>query len=172
MMANPAFIRLAGARDEASLLGRSLADWIEPVKGLGAVLSAARHGGIVPSFGARTANRTPVEGAAVLLPDGDQECIGFTIRRSEEVATAGSDLAARVEVLTVQMGTLDLPNLMSEVAEHAERHFIRMALERSGGRTSEAARLLGITESALQAGATRLNIGPGTQSEDAPPRAS
>jgi transcriptional regulator PpsR len=172
MMANPAFIRLAGARDEASLLGRSLADWIEPVKGLGAVLSAARHGGIVPSFGARTANRTPVEGAAVLLPDGDQECIGFTIRRSEEAATAGNDLAARVEVLTVQMGTLDLPNLMSEVAEHAERHFIRMALERSGGRTSEAARLLGITESALQAGATRLNIGPGTPSEDAPPRAS
>ena len=108
----------------------------------------------------------------MLLPDGDQECIGFTIRRSEEAATAGNALAAMVEVLTVQMGTLDLPNLMREIAEHAERHFVRTALDRSAGRTSEAARLLGITEDALQAGLQRLNIGPSAPSEDAPPRAS
>lgn len=171
-MANAAFISLAAARDEASLLGRSLADWVVPDKGFGAVLSAARHGGIVPSFSATTWSGTPVECAAVLLPDGDQECIGFTIRRSEEAATAGNALAALVEVLTVQMGTLDLPNLMREVAEHAERHFVRTALDRSGGRTSEAARLLGITENALQAGVQRLNIGSSAPSEDAPPRAS
>jgi transcriptional regulator of aromatic amino acid metabolism len=171
-MANPAFIKLAAARDEASLLGRSLADWVVPDKGFGAVLSAARHGGIVPSFSATTPAGTLLECTAVLLPDGDQECIGFTIRRSEEAATAGNALAAMVEVLTVQMGTLDLPNLMREVAEHAERHFVRTALDRSGGRTSEAARLLGITEDSLQAGLQRLNIGPSAPSEDAPPRAS
>ena len=171
-MANPAFIRLAAARDEASLLGRMLADWVAPVEGLGAVLSAARQGGIVPSFSATTSAGTLVECTAVLLPDGDQECIGFTIRRSEEAATAGNALAALVDVLTVQMGTLDLPNLMREIAEHAERHFVRTALDRSAGRTSEAARLLGITENALQAGLQRLNIGPSAQSEDAPPRAS
>ena len=67
---------------------------------------------------------------------------------------------------------LDLPNLMREIAEHAERHFVRTALDRSAGRTSEAARLLGITEHALQAGLQRLNIGPSAPSEDAPPRAS
>lgn len=171
-MANPAFITLAAARDEASLLGRSLADWVVPDKGFGTVLSAARHGGIVPSFSATISTGTPVECTAVLLPDGDQECIGFTIRRSEDAATAGNALAAMAEVLTVQMGTLDLPNLMREVAQHAERHFVRTALDRSGGHTSEAARLLGITEDTLQAGLQRLNIRPRAPSEDAPPRAS
>ena len=56
-MANPAFITLAAARDEASLLGRSLADWVVPDKGFGAVLSAARHGGIVPSLQCDDLNR-------------------------------------------------------------------------------------------------------------------
>lgn len=171
-MANPAFISLAAERDEASLLGRSLADWVTPVKGFSALLSAARQGGIVPSFSATTSSGAAVECAAVLLPDGDQECIGFTLRRCEESAAAGNALAAMVEVLSVQMGTRDLPNLLREVAEHAERHFVRTALDRSGGRTSEAARLLGITEVALQADLQRLNIGPSRQPEDAPPRAS
>jgi transcriptional regulator PpsR len=171
-MANPAFIRLAAARDEASLLGHPLADWVAPVSGLGSVLATARQGGMVPAFTASTAAGALVECTAVLLPDGDQECIGFTIRRSDEAAAAGNNLTALVEVLTAQMGTLDLPNLMSEVAEHAERHFVSAALERSGGRTSEAARLLGITESALHAGLQRLKIHPRAQSEDAPPRAS
>jgi transcriptional regulator PpsR len=173
MMANPAFVSLVAERDEANLLGRSLADWVAPVKGFGAVLSAARQGGIVPSFEARTTIGAMVECTAVLLPDGDQECIGFTIRRSEDTATSGNALAALVEVLTLQMGTFDLPNLMREVAEHTERHFVRTALDRSAGRTSEAARLLGITESAFQAGLQRLNIVPSAhQSKDAPPRAS
>jgi len=173
MMANPAFVSLVAERAEANLLGRSLADWVAPVKGFRTVLSAARQGGIVPSFDARTTIGVTVECTAVLLPDGDQECIGFSIRRSEDAVTSGNALAALIGVLTVQMGTLDLPNLMREVAEHTERHFVRTALDRSAGRTSEAARLLGITESALQAGLQRLNIGPGAHpSEDAPPRAS
>ncbi len=171
-MANPAFINLAAEREEASLLGRSLADWITPVKGFAAVLSAARQGGIVPSFSATTTAGAMVECTAVLLPDGDQECIGFTIRRSEEAAVPGNSVAALVELLTVQVGTFDLPNLMREVAEHAERHFVRAALDRAAGRTSEAARLLGISEGALQAGLQRLNIGPSPPSEDAPPRAN
>ncbi len=44
--------------------------------------------------------------------------------------------------------TGDLPTL-SEVRESAERHHIRVALDKSGGRVDEAAKLLGISRSTL-----------------------
>jgi transcriptional regulator PpsR len=83
-MANPAFMELVGQPDEAGIGGRSLADWIAPIgTDFASVLSAVRRGGIVARLGARAragrGHDQAVECAAVLLPEGDQECIGFTI---------------------------------------------------------------------------------------------
>lgn len=159
---NPAFVALTGVRDETALLAQPLADWIAPTGGFDGMLSVARSQGIVPRLHATTMAGVILEGTAILLPEGDRECIGITLRRQDGRSEAGSDFAARVNTLTVQMGSLDLPNLMREVTEHAERHFVHSALGQTGGNLQDAARLLGISEDALRDGLRRLNIGPAT----------
>jgi transcriptional regulator PpsR len=176
LMANPAYVSMVGERDESGLLGRSIADSLAWSTDFSAVVKTVRVGGIVPPFsalvhGSRGA-QLAVECSAVLLPEGDQECIGFTIRRTDEAGAAvRNDLTGLVELLTVQMGALDLPAMIQEVAEQAERHFIRNAIDRSAGRVDAAARLLGISEARLRAGLRLESAGRATSSEDPPPRA-
>ena len=91
--------------------------------------------------------------SAALLAEGDQECIGFTLRRHTQrlglPLQPVDGLAAAIENLATQLGRVSLPELMQEATHMAERYLIRSALERARGHAPTAADWLGITPESL-----------------------
>jgi transcriptional regulator with GAF, ATPase, and Fis domain len=94
-----------------------------------------------------------VEVSAALLAEGDQECIGFILRRQaprQELLLQPVDgLAVAIEGLAAQLGRVSLPELVQEATHLAERHLIRCALARARGHAATAADWLGITPESL-----------------------
>jgi len=164
LMANPAFIDLAQFADEGQARGRYLADLVGPE--LVELTAAARSQGIAAG---RTmallglhGRRASIEVSGALLQEEDQQCVGLSIRVRKAVDAAhapgevpprcdSTDLAAAIDALSMQVGLLDLSQLLAKVAERAERHFVRAALRRSARDRSEAARLLGLSTDAFEA---------------------
>ena len=110
------------------------------------------------------AAQVDVEITAVLLPEGDQDSIGFTIRRrmprSETEDAVFGDLARAVERLATRLGSLRLPTLMREGTDLIERHLLLAALARAAD-DSAAAQLLGISEESLLLRMRRHGLRPG-----------
>ena len=176
-LANPSFLRLVQVDDERQVQGRPLADFVgRDAPELAALLAAAREQGMAArqrsvvrgSRGAQTA----IELAAALLPEGDQESVGFTLRPIDvatgvhearpQTVVAGDDVGdmlAGVGRLTAQLGKLPLADLLREITDHLERHFVRAALARSSGNRDAAAGLLGVSPDAFDADLHRLGIG-------------
>ena len=163
-IANPAFLALCPSSvDEAHLKGRTLGDLLgDPGHRLAALVAEVRRNGIA------TQVRAPigvlraawpggvlqeVEVSAALLAEGDQECIGFILRRHVPQQTLPlqpvDGLAVAIENLSAQLGRVSLPELMQEATHLAERHLIRNALERARGHADSAADWLGITPESL-----------------------
>jgi transcriptional regulator PpsR len=166
-IANPAFLLLCGADTEAQCVGRSLGDWLSRAgRDLAALLSEVRRHGIAPrvaaTFQGDRASGVEVEISAALLTEGDQECLGFTIRHvpvRPNVALPLADvLAAALEELSAQVGRVDLPALMREATRLSERHLIESALGQSRGDAHAAAELLGIAPESLNLRMRRLGL--------------
>jgi PAS domain-containing protein len=168
LAANPAFLSLVQVDAEVEVKGRALQDWIE---GAGQVfdvfipqvqrLGIARHS--VSRVRRADAQPVMVEISAALLAEGDQECIGFTIRALPHAAAAPASDA--VERLAARLGEVALPELLREVAALVERHAIQTAARRSGDDAATAS-ALGITGASLSrrrrrlAGAADKGLGP------------
>lgn len=161
--ANPAFLSmcLPGLSD-SQVQGRSLGELLgDPARRLSALLGEVRRHGIAAqvraTIGAQLgwAGRpaADVEISGALLAEGDQECIGFILRRQhgrhERPLQPVDGLAAAIENLAAQLGRVSLPELMQEATHLAEHHLIRSALERAGGHLVTAADWLGITPESL-----------------------
>jgi len=177
-MANPAFMALCRQASESQVVGRSLGDWLVGAgRDLAAVLSEVRRLGIAPQWSASFQDGAgaaiDVELSAALLTEGDQECLGFTIRRTDaRVAglSLGDELAAALEHVASQVGRVDLHELMREAAHLTERHLIKTALERSAGNRTAAAELLGVSADSLGIRLARLGLGFGElPGSDIPP---
>lgn len=175
MMANPAFLALCGLEQEVQARGRSLADWAGDNRApIAAFLGAVRQSGIAPRFdtvlqGAAAAPMA-VEVSAVLLDDGDQECIGLTLRRKHSaeppVGHRFDQFAIAVDQLAGKIGRVALPELMQEANRLAERHLLGATLQLAGGNLDAAAGLLAMTCEGLRA---RLQWhGLGSQGTDLP----
>ena len=161
LMANPALLQLCpGGPDEARLKGRTLAQALgDPTHRVEALVHEVRRNGIValarvPLGGLGGAPVLETEVSAALLEEGDQECIGFTLRRlAPGLHTPGlppvDGLAVAIEGLVAQLGRVSLPELMQEATHLAERHLIRNALARAQGEPGAAAAWLGITPDSL-----------------------
>lgn len=161
--ANPAFLALClSGLTEHQAQGRSLADLLgDPGHRLAALLAEVRRNGIAAQVRVPIGGRpgwpghavSDVEVSAALLAEGDQECIGFILRRQvlrlEHLLQPVDGLAAAIENLAVQLGRVSLPELMQEATHLAEHHLIRSALERAGGHLGTAADWLGITPESL-----------------------
>lgn len=157
MMANPAFQTLCraavGVRADGKLSGRTLAELLgDPRTELPAILHDARHHGIAEQrrivVGGMHSDAFDVEVSAALLAEGDQECLGLTLRRVDQRLAAlppqVGELAIAIDRLAAQVGLVTLPELLQETAEVAERHLLEAALARSQGDRLKAAQLLGI----------------------------
>ena len=157
MMANPAFQALCrsavGRLADGSLTGRSLQDLLGDHRtDLPPILHDARHHGIAEQrrtvVGNPSGEHFDVEVSAALLAEGDQECLGLTLRRVDQrmasLPPLVGELAVAIDRLAAQVGLVTLPELLQETAELAERHLLEAALARSQGDRLKAAQLLGI----------------------------
>ena len=176
-VANPAFLALCEAGAEAQCIGRSLGDWLSRSgRDLASILSEVRRHGIAPRVAANfvgdQGQAVDVEVSAALLTEGDQECLGFTIRRVPVRPTAALPLAdvlaTALEDLSAQVGRIDLPALMREATRLTERHLIESALVQSRGDARAAADLLGIAPDSLNLRMRRLGL-PGADGAGLPP---
>lgn len=155
LVANPAFVRLVRLQSENEVKGRPLTDWVG-VSDLqfSQLLGQVRHIGVARGVASRLlsadAQISQVEVSAALLTEGDQECIGFTIHFVHPAPMDADDaLRKTVELLSAQVGQAPLPELLRQAALLLERHFIRVALERSHDDSNAAAQLLGIPSQRL-----------------------
>jgi transcriptional regulator PpsR len=159
LMGNPAFTQLcrdAGGLSaaEAGPVGRALVTLLGDATGrLGGALDAVRLHGIAEqcplNVGVDAAHQVEVEVSAALLAEGDQECIGLTLRRVDvrlaAVPPQVGALASALDRLAAQVGIVTLPELLQEATELAERHLIDATLTRAQGDRMQAAQLLGVT---------------------------
>ena len=160
LMANPAFMTLAGIESEERARGQLLSHWVgNRASELMAVIAAARLQGIAARR--RTVLRSALgtehimEMSAALVPELDQECVGFTLRRvfssrAGEPTDARAHLLASIERVAKSIGQASLPDLIRESSEHVERYLVEQAMFRAGGDTRAAARLLQIALESLE----------------------
>jgi transcriptional regulator PpsR len=135
LIANPAFLALVHIHDEAQLKGQPLMNWLSLAdQPLAALVAKVRRDGIarqVESWVKRPATplapTTPIEISAALLTEGDQECIGFTIRPSvrasarpafDQAAAAALTrvLRAGIEALGSRLPAADLVLVVRDAA--------------------------------------------------------
>ncbi len=152
-VANPAFLKLVHLGSETAAHGRPLMDWVGMSdQQLAAILQQVRSRGITRRIASRLmssdARLIDVEISAALLTEGDQECIGFTIHLlPPPVGPVGSSLAqlgTAIALLSDKLGAVHLSELLGNVTELAQQHFVRVALERCANDAGAAASLLGV----------------------------
>ena len=156
LMANPAFVALVRQPEEARLTGRPLPAMVGDGGGRwSALVEQARAQGIVArvALDVCPAGALPVavDATAALMTEGEQACLGFTLRLAERAPALPSpdELLSGLIDLAGQIGQLPLAELLAEAGQRAEKHLIATALLRAGGQPSAAAALLGLTAEAL-----------------------
>jgi transcriptional regulator PpsR len=158
LAANPALLELFELASEAAMQGRQIGDWVLD-DGIESTLRLVRRHGIASQLRATVrgsrGREVEVEVSAALLDDGEQERIGFTLRR---LAARGGNgvrpdhLAAAIEALALDGdGRLALPALVQAAAQLIERHLLEAALTGARGDHRAAAGTLGIPLDDLQA---------------------
>jgi PAS domain-containing protein len=158
--ANRGFVHLVATADEDEVRGRPLADWLGPNEhDLAALLRAVRDSGLVQNraLSLCLAGQLP-QGLAVtgmLLIEGDQECLGFIVRRQCHLHMAPAipqaaplPLGPAIEALASELGSTPLAQLLQRAEELARQHLVQRALEQSPS-DAAAARLLGISGAQL-----------------------
>ena len=163
LVANPTFLAMVRLAVESEVTGQPLMSWLDlDDQSLASFVPRVRREGMARRIRSwiKPADRPAlkVEISAVLLTEGDQECIGFTIH---PVAPARDDaggsqhrdgvsvLVAGIEHLVGRLGDLSLPAMLQATSLLAEARFVELALQRTDGDTEAASRLLGISPEAL-----------------------
>jgi transcriptional regulator PpsR len=156
LIANPAFLALCRAalpaQAHANPVGHALAELLgDPRDQWRGVLAEARRGGLADMrrvAAGVACDPLALEVSIAMVADGDQECLGLTMRRVDQRLEAlppqVGELAAAIDRLAAQVGLATLPELLQETTELAERHLLEAALARAQGDRLQAAQLLGI----------------------------
>jgi len=162
--ANAAFIGWSGTRRESAIQGRALSDVMGDTHGvLQHILERARREGLAPATRLQVTQpdrgEALFEVSAILLAEGDQECIGFTLRCLAQPLGAAAPIASQVAEalrelgaeLDAQLGHIPLQALMNQAARVTEHHLIERAIDRNGGDLDAAAAKLGVAREELEA---------------------
>ncbi len=176
LMANPAFTSMCGAHGNKELRGRALDELFGDTHGQWtSLLTRARQRGIavqeVLSI-ATEEGQISVDASAAMLAEGDQECVGFSLRPlrhgAPAVTTLDASLVSALAQLTQQVGRLPLADMLSEVQFIAEGHLVSRALQVAGGQVDRAARALGLTVDGLELRMRRHRLSPAGHQADKP----
>ena len=162
LMANAAFDALcrdlSGGSAPALAVGHALLSLLGDGQGrLPDVLALAHRQGIVAQrpcvLSVADAPAIEVEVSVAVLAEGDQECLGMTLRRVDQrqasLPVPVRELAPAIGHLASQVGLVSLPELLRETSDLAERHLLEVAVNRSPGDLNQAAALLGIQPNEL-----------------------
>lgn len=165
LMANPAFVAMAGAESEERVRARPIADWIGRIPEDVPALIAGVHGHgiarLVRTSLRRGAGRgeIDVDVWAALLTEGDQECFGFTVRACAEPKLATSHDARRAQLLRAlaeieaeaeaQWGLEASAPVLERGRRLLDQYLANVALERAAGEFTRAAAMLGVAEEEL-----------------------
>lgn len=158
LTANRSFLDITGLASEEQVRGTPLASYIgRPGADFGVFTGMLRKNGVVRLM-ATTArgthgNQSEVEVSAVWVPEGEEPCIGFTIRDIGRRLASGPqgarDLTRAVEELTSLVGRVSLRDLVRDTVDLVERHFIEAALELTHDNRTSAAEVLGVSRQSL-----------------------
>jgi len=156
LMANPAFVQLTQRDHEAQVQGLSLRELLGDADGAWMRLVArVLAAGIVSHTAlavqsAGLASHT-VDATGALLTEGEQACLGFTLRPGQPAhpAPQAHDLQGNLADLVEQVGRVPLTDLLAEIVHRSEKQLIAAALQRAGGSHAMTAELLGLTTDAL-----------------------
>ena len=158
LTANRSFLDIAGLASEEQVRGTLMSTYVgRPGADFPVFTSILKKNGVVRLM-ATTARglhgqQSEVEVSAVWAPQGEEPCIGFTIRdigRRLAASPQGSrDLTRAVEELTTLVGRVSLRDLVRDTVDLVERHFIEAALELTQDNRTSAAEVLGVSRQSL-----------------------
>ncbi len=158
LTANRAFLDIAGLASEEQVRGTLFATYIgRPGADFPVFTSMLKKNGVVrlmaTSARATHGNQSEVEVSAVWAPEGEEPCIGFTVRdigrRLAATPQGARDLTRAVEELTSLVGRVSLRDLVRDTVDLVERHFIEAALELTNDNRTSAAEVLGVSRQSL-----------------------
>jgi transcriptional regulator PpsR len=167
LVANAAFVELAGVASVDRVVGAPLATWLgRPGIDLELIIGQLREHGAVRNVatilrGAANAQEE-IEVSGVVAPHGDASCYGFSIRnvgRRLRSAPVERDLPRSVEQLTELVGRMSLKDIVRESTDLIERLCIEAALAYTSDNRASAAEILGVSRQSLYSKLHRHGLG-------------
>lgn len=168
LSANHAFVELAQLATDAQVRGQSLERWLGRTGvDLNVLISNLRQRGVVRLFATVMRGEygatSDVEISGVAVPQGEQPCMGFTIRdvsrRLGSEAAAGRDVPRSVGQMTELVGRVPLKDIVRDTTDLIEQLCIEAALELTHDNRASAAEMLGLSRQSLYVKLRRFNIG-------------
>ena len=171
LTANHAFIDLAQLATEAQVRGQSLEKWLGRTGvDLNVLITNLRQRGAVRLFATVMRGEygaaTDVEISGVAVTEGEQHCLGFTIRDvSRRLMTdvrttgAGREMPRSVGQMTELVGRVPLKDIVRDTTDLIEQLCIEAALELTHDNRASAAEMLGLSRQSLYVKLRRFNIG-------------
>jgi transcriptional regulator PpsR len=171
LTANHAFIDLAQLATETQVRGQSLERWLGRTGvDLNVLITNLRQRGAVRLFATVMRGEygasTEVEISGVAVTEGEQPCLGFTIRDVSrrligEVRTTGTgrEMPRSVGQMTELVGRMPLKDIVRDTTDLIEQLCIEAALELTHDNRASAAEMLGLSRQSLYVKLRRFNIG-------------
>jgi transcriptional regulator PpsR len=167
LFANRAFLELVQMATEEQVYGESLDRWLgSPGVDFSLLTHRLRENQSLRLFSTTLRGEygslAEVEICAVVVPEGEELCCGFTIRdissRLPARRRGGIERPRSVEQLTELVGRVPLKELVRESTDMIERLCIEAALELSGDNRASAAEILGLSRQSLYAKLNRHGL--------------
>ena len=171
LTANRAFIDLAQLATEAQVRAQSLEKWLGRTGvDLNVLITNLRQRGAVRLFATVMRGEygasTEVEISGVAVTEGEQPCLGFTIRDVSrrlltEVRTTGTgrEMPRSVGQMTELVGRVPLKDIVRDTTDLIEQLCIEAALELTHDNRASAAEMLGLSRQSLYVKLRRFNLG-------------
>jgi len=168
LFANRAFLDLVQLATEEQARNESLERWLgRPGVDFNLLTAQLREHGSLRLFATQVrgeyGSSSDVEICAVSVVDGEEPCLGFTIRDVGQRVTfdrqVSRDKPRSVAQLTELVGRVPLKDLVRESTDMIERLCIEAALEITGDNRASAAEILGLSRQSLYAKLRRYGLG-------------
>ena len=174
LFANRAFLDLVQLASEEQARNESLERWLgRPGVDFNLLTAQLREHGSLRLFATQVrgeyGSNSDVEICAVSVADGEEPCLGFTIRDVGQRVTfdrqVSRDKPRSVAQLTELVGRVPLKDLVRESTDMIEKLCIEAALELTGDNRASAAEILGLSRQSLYAKLRRYGLGDLTSTE-------
>jgi len=166
---NAAFLQMVQLADSADLIGQPLQRFLgRPGVDRMVLEETLDQHGVARGFStvvrSRLGETEDVEVSAVVVPDPDLACVGFSIRRTarrvvEGARAGGAEPPHSADDLAELVGKVALKDIVRDTTDYVERLCIEAALRLTGDNRASAADVLGLSRQSLYSKMRRFGIG-------------